>query len=126
MLPGASVAALACLFFGACGSAPDPFLVLSGPKDLVHFEIRDEVGETVWAVRADPSQTLNSIFYGSVPLGFVQVEPSDGTQPRSLVPGEVLTAETRSRTRVFLHRGVAETPSRMLIYDWSMHLLDTP
>ena len=114
------------MFFGACGSAPEPFLVISGPKDLVHIEIRDDEGETIWALRAEPPQSPKSIFYGSAPPGFEQVVPSAGTLPRPLIPGEMLTSETRSLNRIFIHRGVAETPSRMSVYDWSMHLLDSP
>lgn len=128
MLIGSTWAALACLYLGVgCfGTAPEPLLVISGPSDLVHFELRDARGETLWAVHAKAPQTLAFIAYGVVPTGFVQQSPGDGSPPRPLRLGEILTSETRSTRRVFIHRGQAGQGGRFSIHDWSMHLLEPP
>ena len=50
---------LACWVFGAsiCAPTPEPLMALSGPRDLVSFELRDGRGEVLWAITADPPQT---------------------------------------------------------------------
>ncbi len=126
MLSGLTWMSLACLYLGGCGGSAEPFMIIAGPKDLVHFELRDARGETVWAMHADVPQTLDFIAYGRVPLGFTQRHPANGSEPRALRPGETLTTEIRSLKRVFIHRGIAENGSRFSIYDWSMHPLDRP
>jgi hypothetical protein len=96
---------------------------LSGPRDLVHFELRDHTGKAIWSIRADPPQTPEDIYYGLVPAGFIQGEPAGGAPPRPLVFGEPLTAETRTLRRIFVHQGWASGEAGILIEDYTMQLL---
>ncbi len=93
--------------FGGCRAPVEPFLVLSGPKDLTRFEVRDGEDEVIWAMSAEESQNLSAIYYGVVPEGFVQIVPEGGTEPRELEDGEVLVTTTVTERREFEHIGFA-------------------
>jgi hypothetical protein len=90
-----------------CHSSSEPFLVLSGPKDLTRIEVRDTRDEVVWSIRAEQPTTLSAIYYGVLPEGFVQVVPDVEVLPRALVDGEVIVATTVTLRREFKHYGVA-------------------
>ncbi len=90
-----------------CQPSPEPFLVLSGPKNLTRVEVRDTRDEVVWSIRATEPRTLASVYYGVVPEGFVQTAPEAGSQPRSLIDGEVLVTSTVTLRREFTHYGFA-------------------
>lgn len=117
-----SLGVLAVLI-GACGERPDPLLFVSGPKDIVRFELEDAQGQTLWVIDSQQAQTLKMLYYGELPEGFGQLVPADGSRPRSLIDGEPLTAETRSLTRVFVHHGHALGPASFRVAYSSMELI---
>ena len=98
-------------------------MAISGPRDLVEFELQDGTGTTLWAIAAEPPRTPESIYYGIVPEEFVQVEPTAGTPPRGLVFGEPLTTRTRTVRRLFTHRGMASSKNGFLVQDHAMELV---
>ena len=103
--PRALFIAFTCLF--GCAEAEEPFLFLSGPKDLVRIEVRDTRTNLVWSIAADQPKTLEAVYYGVVPEGFVQLAPSVETLPRPLVDRETLVVSTRTLRREFTHYGYA-------------------
>lgn len=109
----------------APGAQREPFLVLAGPKDVVRIDLEDEEGETLWILEAQPPRTLDFVLYGVVPDGFTQLEPADGSMPRPLVPGELLTSETRTLRRRFRHIGVVKNSTTMEILNYTMELLES-
>ena len=115
-----ALVALSC----ARGAERDPFLVLAGPKDVVRIGVQDEAGDTVWALEAKPPRSVDAILYGVVPDGFTQLLPAEGSLPRVLVPGELLTAETLTSKRLFVHTGIAKSSTAMEILNYSMELLE--
>ena len=94
-------------FFCACRVPVEPFFVLSGPKDLTRFEVRDGEDEVIWAISAEEPQNVSAIYYGVVPEGFVQVSPEGEIVPRELEDGEVLVTTTVTERREFEHIGFA-------------------
>ena len=94
----------------ACAPAAEPFLMLSGPRDLIRIEVRDTRAEVVWSIEADEPKTLPAILYGEVPEGFVQLAPEPGTPPRPLVDREPLVVRTTTLRREFTHYGFARGP----------------
>jgi len=95
------------ILLGCQSRSPEPFLALSGPKDLTRLEVRDTRGDAVWSIEAIEPRTLTGIFYGVVPEGFVQMLPEAGTPPRPLMDGEVLVTTTVTLRRRFTHYGFA-------------------
>lgn len=90
-----------------CQAGPEPFLVLSGPKDLIRVEVRDMRDETLWAIEAIEPATLSAIYWGEVPGGFTQSVPASGLAPRELADGEVLVVRLSTLRREFTHYGFA-------------------
>lgn len=119
------VVSLACWVFGAslCGPPPDPLIAISGPRDLIAFELRDGTGATLWAISAAPPRTPESIYYGIVPEGFVQHTPAAGTPPRGLVYGEPVTTSTRTLKYLFKHRGIASSENGFVVEGHSMEVV---
>ena len=113
---------LACWVFGwsICAQAPDPLVAISGPRDLVQFELLDGRGEEIWVITADPPRTPEAIHHGVVPAGFSQRVPDRGNPPRDLVHGEPVTLKTTTLRRVFVHHGVAIGKSGLLVERYSM------
>ena len=120
-----NVVSLACWVFGAslCGPPPDPLMAISGPRGLLEFELQDGTGTTLWAISAEPPRTPESIYYGIVPEGFVQVEPTAGTPPRGLLSGEPVTTRSRTVKFLFTHRGIASSETGILVQDHAMEIL---
>ena len=98
-------------------------MAISGPRDLVAFELQDGMGTILWAISAEPPRTPESIYYGIVPEGFVQLAPAAGTPPRGLVFGEPVTTRTRTVRILFTHSGVASSENGFLVQDHAMELL---
>ena len=98
-------------------------MAISGPRDLLEFELQDGSGTTLWAIAAEPPRTPESIYYGIVPKGFVQVQPAPGTPPRGLVFGESVTTRTRTVEILFTHRGIASSENGFLVEDHAMEIL---
>lgn len=98
---------LGIVILNGCEAASQPFLVLSGPKDLVRLEVRDTRAELIWSIEATTPRTLESIYYGVVPQEFVQVVPEPSSLPRDLVDREVLVVTTTTLRREFTHYGFA-------------------
>lgn len=98
------------VLFGCQPPRSEPFLALSGPKDLTSLAVRDAHGEVVWSIEADEPKTISSIYYGVVPEGFTQTTPRADTLPRDLVDREVLITTTTTLRREFTHYGFARGP----------------
>lgn len=112
------VAALA-----ACTSEePTPFFVISGPKELVSFEVRDH-GGALWRIEAAEPATLASLSYGITPAGFRQTVPADGSPPRPLGYGEALSTHLVTTSRFFRHRGYADGPASWEVSTWEVRVI---
>ena len=98
-------------------------MAIAGPRDLLEFELRDGTGTTLWAISAEPPQTLESIYYGIVPKGFVQLEPAAGSPPRALIFGEPVTTRTRTVNIFITHRGIASSENGFLVQDHAIEIL---
>ncbi|MGB5817481.1 MAG: hypothetical protein WBI27_20005 [Thermoanaerobaculia bacterium] len=94
-----------------------PLLSVSGPQDLVRFEVRAGGGEVLWAIAADEPTPLRGIYYGAVPPGYLQTMPAEGGLPRPFVEHEPLRVLSFTPTRGFIHWGTATGPAEMSIYD---------
>lgn len=107
-----------------CGGddAPEPFLVVSGPRAVARIELRDADRAVVWSLVAEPAAPLAELVYGTVPDGFTQQLPAAGSPPRPLVAGEPLTLEWTTPLRVIVHRGYADSGNRFVIGDWETGL----
>lgn len=117
---------VALVLLGVLSCAPgadrEPFLLLAGPEDVIRVDVEDEAGEVLWILEATSPQPVEAFFYGEVPDGFRQLEPAEGSLPRSLQPGESVIARTTTRTRLFTHSGVAKSATAMEIFNYSMGL----
>ncbi len=102
-------------------ATPDPFLVISGPKAFLRFELRDSAEQVVWRLVAEEPTPLAQLVYGDVPPGFDQEAPAGGERPRSLMAGELLILESITPLRVFRHEGFA-SGQRFSIDYWEMKL----
>ncbi|MGB3562531.1 MAG: hypothetical protein WBC09_05665 [Thermoanaerobaculia bacterium] len=94
-----------------------PLLSVSGPQDLVRFEVRAGGGEVLWAIAADAPTPLRGIYYGAVPPGYRQTMPAEGGLPRPFVEHEPLRVLSFTPTRGFIHWGTVTGPAEMSIYD---------
>jgi hypothetical protein len=94
-----------------------PLLAVSGPQDLVRFEVRAGGGQVLWAIEADEPTPLRGIYYGAVPPGYRQTVPAAGGLPRPFVEHEPLRVLSSTPTRGFIHWGTATGPAGMSIYD---------
>lgn len=94
-----------------------PLLSVSGPTDLVRFEVRAGDGQVLWAIEADEPTPLRGIYYGAVPPGYRQTKPVEDGLPRPFVEHEPLRVLSSTRTRGFIHWGTATGPAEMSIYE---------
>jgi hypothetical protein len=111
--------------FGVACAKERPLLSVSGPQDLVRFEVRAGGGQVLWAIEADEPTPLRGIYYGAVPRGYRQTMPAAGGPPRPFVMHEPLRMLSYSRTRGFIHWGTATGPTEISIYDsktWVLNL----
>ncbi len=114
----------AAVGFASCGR-PEALVVLAGPEAVESFEVREAGGQVLWRIEAEPAVVVERIVYGTVPAGFEQRVPADGS-PRPFVSGEPLETETVTALRTFLHTGHAEGPSTWEITDSRMLLRAFP
>jgi hypothetical protein len=103
--------------FGVGCAKEKPLLAVSGPQDLVRFEVRAGGGEVLWAIEAEEPTPLRGIYYGAVPPGYRQTVPAAGGLPRPFVEHEPLRVLSSTPTRGFIHWGTATGPAGMSIYD---------
>jgi hypothetical protein len=102
-----------------------PLLSVSGPQDLVSFEVRAGDAQVLWAIEADEPTPLRGIYYGAVPPGYRQTMPAEGDLPRPFVEHEPLEILSYTPTRGFIHWGTATGPAEMSIYEsktWVLNL----
>ncbi len=130
-LPSALLAlALAVPPLGGCAgdrsAAPDPLVVISGPKAFQSFALRDAADRVIWRLAADPPAPVPELLYGDVPAGFRQETPAGGDVPRALVLGEMLRLESVTPLRVFKHEGWVTSGQRLSIDHWEMKLRHPP
>ena len=107
----------------------EPLIAVSGPKDILRFEVREGSGEVLWAIEATGPTAVAVIFYGEVPLGFRQTFPAEGEIPRLFQFYEAVEVETTTTQRGFLHWGHASGPGQMDIggsKTWLLELPDEP
>lgn len=116
--------ALALLASAGCGEcpAPEPLVVISGPKAFHSFALRDEADRVIWSLAADPPAPVSELVYGRVPQGFRQETPAEGGRPRALVVGELLRLESVTPRRIFKHEGWVARDQRLSIEHWEMIL----
>ena len=100
-----------------------PLLVISGPDNLTSFEVRTSTGDTIWRLEAEIPTEVPFLVYATVPDGFRQVFPRNGT-PRPLRIGEDLVMVSRIPTRVFTHRAFASSESTVTILESEMRRIE--
>jgi hypothetical protein len=121
--------ALLSVSFLALSCSPDegplelPLLVISGPRTIYSFEVREPEGELLWRIESPTGGPLTGLFYGRIPPGFKQVFPLDAATPRPFLYGESITTETISEDRRFIHYGVADGSRELALLSSEMSLL---